>query len=106
MGGSPQAPRGRKSLRRLVDQLACLRAIGLDPLCAEPPIRSGCVTRAGGARYTAKHLWALSPLRSRASLAATVLHTTTSLTDDGVALFDRAVGRIFRLRRYGSRKRC
>ena len=39
---------------------------------------------------------ALSPLRRRATLVATVLDTITRLTDDGVALFDRAVGRMFR----------
>ena len=39
---------------------------------------------------------ALSPLRRRATLVATVLDTTTRLTDEGVTLFDRAVGRMFR----------
>jgi len=38
----------------------------------------------------------LSSLRRRATLVATVLETTVRLTDDGVALFDRAVGRMFR----------
>src|SRR6202040_2281376 len=49
-----------------------------------------------GARFTAHHLRALSPLRRRATLIATVLDTITRLTDDTVALFDRAVGRMFR----------
>ena len=49
-----------------------------------------------GARFTAQHLRALSPLRRHATLVATVLDTTTRLTDDAVALFDRAVGRMFR----------
>jgi hypothetical protein len=35
-------------------------------------------------------------LRRRATLIATVLDTITRLTDDTVALFDRAVGRMFR----------
>jgi hypothetical protein len=39
---------------------------------------------------------ALSPLRRRATLVATVLDATTRLTDEGVGLFDRAVGRMFR----------
>lgn len=39
---------------------------------------------------------ALSPLRRRATLVATVLDTMTRLTDEGVGLFDRAVGRMFR----------
>jgi hypothetical protein len=35
-------------------------------------------------------------LRRRATLVATALDTITRLTDDGVSLFDRAVGRMFR----------
>jgi hypothetical protein len=35
-------------------------------------------------------------LRRHATLVATVLDTITRLTDDTVALFDRAVGRMFR----------
>ena len=38
----------------------------------------------------------LSTLRRRATLVATALDTITRLTDDGVSLFDRAVGRMFR----------
>ena len=49
-----------------------------------------------GANITAQHLRALSPLRRRATLVATVLDTITRLTDDTVALFERAVGRMFR----------
>ena len=49
-----------------------------------------------GGRFTAQHLRALSPLRRRATLVATVLDTMARLTDDGVSLFDRAVGRMFR----------
>ena len=55
----------------------------------------GQLAREGG-RYTAQHLRALSPLRRRATLVATVLDTAARLTDDGVGLFDRAVGRMFR----------
>jgi TnpA family transposase len=93
----PAGAPGHKALRRLVDQLACLRAIGLDPACAEGvhPERLRKLAREG-ARYTAQHLRALSPLRRRATMVATVLDTMTRLTDDGVALFDRAVGRMFR----------
>src|SRR5208282_6899227 len=85
------------ALARIVDQLACLRAVGLDPACAEAvhPERLRKLAREG-ARFTAQHLRALSPLRRRATLVATVLDTITRLTDDTVALFDRAVGRMFR----------
>ena len=92
----PGAP-GHKVLARLVEQLTCLRAVGLDPACAEGvhPERLRKLAREGG-RYTAQHLRALSLLRRRATLVATVLDTTARLTDDGVGLFDRAVGRMFR----------
>jgi len=92
----PPAVPGHRALARIVDQLACLRAIGLDPSCAEGvhAERRRKLAREGG-RFTAQHLRALSPLR-HATLVATVLDTATRLTDDGVALFDRAVGRMFR----------
>ena len=92
----PGAP-GRRALARVVEQRAALRAIGLDPNWAEGvhPERFRKLAREG-ARFTAQHLLALSPLRRRATLVATALDTLTRLTDDGVALFDRAVGRMFR----------
>ena len=93
---SPGAP-NHKALKRIVEQLASLRAIGLDPISAEGvhPERLRKLAREGG-RFTAQHLRALSPLRRQATLIATVLDTTARLTDDGVGLFDRAVGRMFR----------
>ena len=92
----PGAP-GHRALARLVEQRAILSAIGLDPAGAEGvhPERLRKLAREG-ARFTAQHLRALSPLRRRATLVATVLDTITRLTDDSVALFDRAVGRMFR----------
>ena len=92
----PGAP-GHKSLARIVEQLTRLRAVGLDPACAEGvhPERLRKLAREGG-RYTAQHLRALSLLRRRATLVATVLDTTARLTDDGVGLLGRAVGRMFR----------
>jgi len=92
----PGAP-GHKALKRVVEQLTRLRAVGLDPTCAEGvhPERLRKLAREGG-RFTAQHLRALSLLRRRATLVATALDTTARLTDDGVGLFDRAVGRMFR----------
>jgi len=92
----PGAP-GHKALDRIIEQLAALRAIGLDPAYAEAvhPERLRKLAREGE-RFTAQHLRALSLLRRRATLVATVLDTTTRLTDDGIGLFDRAVGRMFR----------
>src|SRR3954469_23655240 len=92
----PGAP-GHRALARIIEQIGVLRAVGLDPACAEGvhPERLRKLAREGG-QFTAQHLRALSPLRRRATLVATVLDTMTRLTDDGVALFDRAVGRMFR----------
>src|SRR3954467_12752208 len=92
----PGAP-GHRALARIVEQIGILRAVGLDPACAEGvhPERLRKLAHEGG-QFTAQHLRALSPLRRRATLVATVLDTMTRLTDDGVALFDRAVGRMFR----------
>ena len=92
----PGAP-GHRALVRLVEGLECFRAIGLDPALADGihPARLRGLAREGG-RLTAQHLRALSPARRRAVLVATVLDTVVRLTDDGVALFDRAVGRMFR----------
>ena len=92
----PGAP-GHRALARLVEQRSTLSAIAIDPACAEGvhPERLRRLAREG-ARFTAQHLRALSPLRRRATLVATVLDTITRLTDDTVALFDRAVGRMFR----------
>lgn len=93
----PTGAPGHKAFKRLVEQLACLRAIGLEPACAEGvhPERLRKLAREGG-RFTAQHLRALSPLRRQATLVATVLDTWTRLIDEGIALFDRAVARMFR----------
>ena len=93
----PPGPPGHRALSNLVEQLTCLRAIGLDPTLAEGvhPERLRKLAREGG-RDTAQHLRALSPLRRHATLVATVLDASTRLVDDGVALFDRTLGRLFR----------
>ena len=92
----PGAP-GHRALTRLVEQRGMLTTIAIDPACADGihPERLRKLAREG-ARFTAQHLRALSPLRRRATLVATVLDTITRLTDDTVALFDRALGRILR----------
>lgn len=92
----PSVP-GHRALARLVEALERLRAIGLDPTYTEGvhPERLRRLAREGG-RFTAQHLRALSPLRRRATLAAMVLDTVARLTDDGVGIFDRAVGRMLR----------
>ena len=88
---------GHRALVRLVAGLKRLRAIGLNPSSADGvhPERFRKLAREGG-RFTAQHLRALSLLRRRATLVATVVDTAARLTDEGVGLFDRAVGRMFR----------
>jgi hypothetical protein len=92
----PGAPTHR-ALARLLEQRAVLSAIALDPVSAEGvhPERLRRLAREG-ARFTAQHLRVLSSPRRRATLVATVLDTITYLTDDSVALFNRAVGLMFR----------
>ena len=101
----PGAP-GHRALARRVEQRAVLSAIAIDPARAESihPEQLRKLVREG-ARFTAQHLRALSPLRRRATLVATVLDTITRLTDETVALFDRAVGRMFRRARHARPKR-
>jgi hypothetical protein len=93
----PPGVPGHHAFARLIEQRAILQAIALEPAGAEGvhPERLRKLARQG-ARFTAQHLRTLSPLRRRAILVATVLDTITRLTDDIVALFDRAVGRMFR----------
>jgi hypothetical protein len=93
----PAGAPGHRALAHLVERLGILRAVGLDPSLAEGvhPERLRRLAREGG-RFTAQHLRALAPLRRRATLVAAVLDAATRLTDDGVELFDRAVGRMFR----------
>jgi TnpA family transposase len=93
----PAGAPGHTALKRLTEQLAGLCAVGLDPKSADGihAERLRKLAREGG-RFTAQHLRQLSPLRRRATLVATVLDTIVRLTDDGVAVFDRAVGRMFR----------
>jgi len=81
----PPGPPGHKALARIVDQLTHLRSVALDPACADGvhPERLRKLAREGG-RYTAQHLRALSLLRRRATLVATVLDTMARVTDDGV----------------------
>lgn len=78
----PGAP-GHRALARVVEQRAALRAIALDQSWAKGvhPERFRKLAREG-ARFTAQHLQALSPLRRRATLVATALDTITRLTDD------------------------
>jgi len=70
LGWARQSPGalGHKALKRIVEQLASLRAIGLDPTSAEGvhPERLRKLAREGGG-FTAQHLRALSPLRRQAT---------------------------------------
>lgn len=93
---SPGAP-GHRSLARLVEQLQHLRRIGIEP-GATNGIHADRVKQLErqGARLTAQHLRAIGPRRRQAILLVTVLETITRLTDEGIGLFDRLIGRLFR----------
>jgi hypothetical protein len=82
-----------RSTRASRDSSAATRGTANHPIFA---IRDVCISVGYRRRCTAQHLRALSPLRRRATVVATTLATITRLTDDGVSLFDRAVGRMFR----------
>ncbi|AWK88574.1 Tn3 family transposase [Azospirillum thermophilum] len=92
----PGAP-GHRSMARLVDQLRLLRQVGVAPTATDG-VHADRVRQLAreGSRLTAQHLRALGPSRRHATLAVTVLDTMARLTDEGIGLFDRLVGRMFR----------
>ena len=95
----PAGTPGHTALKRLTDQLAWSVRHRPRPDKRRRHSRRAAAqagARGEGGRFTAQHLRLLSPLRRRATLVATVLDTIVRLTDDGIALFDRAVGRMFR----------
>ena len=86
-----------KALVGLITRLDATRALGIDPAVLSE-IHEERIRRLAqeGARLTAQHFRALTPLRRRAALVVTVLDTATRLTDEIVGLFDRLIGRLFR----------
>lgn len=86
-----------KALIGLIERLDAARAIGIDPAVLSG-IHEERIRRLAqeGARLTAQHFRALTPLRRRAALVVSVLDTAERLTDEIVGLFDRLVGRLFR----------
>jgi len=75
--GGPPAPPGRRSLTRVLEQIAHLRSIGIDEdrIAAVHPHRVKQLAQ-GGACLTAQHLGILSPTRRRAILIVTVIETS------------------------------
>lgn len=90
-------PTNAKALSGLIERLDAARALGINPavLSGVHEERIGRLAQEG-ARMTAQHFRALTPLRRRAALVVTVLDAATRLTDDIVGLFDRLIGRLFR----------
>jgi len=86
-----------KALTDLIARLEAARALGVDP-AALSGIHEERVRRLAqeGARLTAQHFRALTPLRRRAALVVTVLDAAERLIDEIVGLFDRLIGRLFR----------
>jgi len=93
----PPGKPGRKTFAVIIRRLALLRDIGIDPDIAAgihpERLRRLCQE---GARLTAQHVRTLQATRRRATLAATVLETIVTLTDDAVLMFDRLLGQMFR----------
>jgi hypothetical protein len=98
----PARKPGGKSFALILERLAVLRAIGLDPTMPDSVhperLRRLCQE---GARLTAQHLRTLRSARRRATLVATALETSVTLTDDAVLMFDKLIGQMFRRERNG-----
>ena len=86
-----------KALTDLIARLDAARALGVDPAVLSG-VHEERIRRLAqeGARLTAQHFRALTPLRRRAALVVTVLDTAERLSDEIVGLFDRLIGRLFR----------
>ena len=99
----PPGKPGRKTFAVIIRRLALLRDIGIDPDIAAgihpERLRRLCQE---GARLTAQHVRTLQATRRRATLAATVLETIVTLTDDAVLMFDRLLGQMFRREQNGA----
>lgn len=93
----PPGKPGRRAFSAILDRLAILRAIDLDPglVAAIHPERLRRLSQEG-ARLTAQHLATLNPVRRRAVLVATAIETHVTLTDDAVLMFERLFGQLFR----------
>jgi len=93
----PPGKPGQRAFAAILDRLALLRAIGLEPgspaVIHPERLRRLCQE---GARLTGQHLRTLGVTRRRAILVATALQTGVSLTDDAVLMFDRLLGQMFR----------
>ena len=93
----PPGKPGRNTFAVIIRRLALLRDIGIDPNIAAgihpERLRRLCQE---GARLTAQHVRTLQATRRRATLAATILETIVTLTDDAVLMFDRLLGQMFR----------
>jgi hypothetical protein len=86
-----------RALTDLIARLEAARAVSVDPAVLSR-VHEERIRRLAqeGARLTAQHFRALTPLRRRAALVVTVLDAAERLTDEIVGLFDRLIGRFFR----------
>jgi TnpA family transposase len=93
----PPGRPGRRAFSAILDRLAALRVLRLNPALTDAvhPERLRRLT-GEGARLTAQHLATLNPSRRRAVLVATALETQVTLTDDAVLMFERLFGQMFR----------
>jgi hypothetical protein len=88
---------GHRAFAAILERLLILRDVGLDPhLAAGVHAKRIRQLNQEGTRLTAQHLRTLQPSRRHATLVATTLETTVTLTDDAILMFDRLIGQMFR----------
>lgn len=81
----------------LIERLKHVRSIGIDPDCGHlvHQARLAQLAREAG-RTTVQHVAGYERQRRHATLVATALDLTSSLTDQAIDLFDRLIGAMFR----------
>jgi TnpA family transposase len=89
-------PPGRPApatVRKVVERLEAVRALGLDPEAARRVHQNRLLQLAReGARYTPQFLQRFAPARRYATLVATLLDASAALTDQALELHDRLIG--------------
>jgi TnpA family transposase len=92
----PEAARPTAMLG-LIERLEHARAIGIAPACGDllPRARLAQLAREAG-RTSVQHVAGYQRQRRHATLVATTLDLTASLTDQAMEVFDRLVGALFR----------
>jgi TnpA family transposase len=92
----PAPATSAKSFAGLIERLEEIRAFGLDPSLARSVHQNRLrVMAREGRQFAAHHLRDLEPLRRRATLVATLLDRSETLTDELLDMLERLLGRAF-----------